>query len=125
MKAAAGAAEAIPILSVQRNAQFLQASQAAGWKVFVSGTPAGQEGKQRTRMLTASNLGSPLRDSPCLLVLGSEEKGLFADVRRTADLAVVIEGARSGEADVESLNVSVAAGILCEAFLRKPEDVMF
>lgn len=50
--------------------------------------------------------------------MGSEEKGLYPDVMRQADCVVSIEGSRAGQAGVESLNVSVAAALLCDAFLR-------
>ena len=72
-----------------------------------------------------STLQQPLRDSPCILVLGSEERGLFRDIKARVDQFVIIEGRRTDVAGVDSLNVSVAAGLLCEGFLRntKPSYV--
>ena len=54
------------------------------------------------------------------MLLGSEGQGLYKDVQQAADHIVHVEGQRLGQAGVDSLNVSVAAGLLCEAFLRKP-----
>ena len=61
-----------------------------------------------------------MRDHPCLLVLGGEGEGLRWNIQSRADLKIGIEGMRAGHNGVDSLNVSVAAGLLCEAFLREP-----
>jgi len=63
-----------------------------------------------------------VRKHPCILVLGSEGEGLRWDIQKKASFDVGIEGQRIGQGTVDSLNVSVAAGLLCEAFLRKPSD---
>lgn len=52
--------------------------------------------------------------------MGSEGQGLYKDVQGAADNTVSIEGPRRGEMGIDSLNVSVATGLLCETFLRKP-----
>lgn len=41
-------------------------------------------------------------------------------LQRKADFTVGAEGYRAGHGGVDSLNVSVAAGLLCDAFMRKP-----
>lgn len=64
-----------------------------------------------------------MREHPCILVLGGEGQGLRWDIQRKASFDVGIEGQRIGQGTVDSLNVSVAAGLLCEAFLRKPSSV--
>ena len=61
-----------------------------------------------------------MQDHPCLLVLGGEGEGLRWNIQSKADLKIGIEGMRAGHVGVDSLNVSVAAGLLCDAFLRKP-----
>jgi len=76
---------------------------------------------RRYRVIAASPHGKPLdalaRDGrPAALVLGNEETGLSPAAERAAHELVAIPGGR-----VESLNVSVAAGILIHALLtRKP-----
>lgn len=58
--------------------------------------------------------GSLALDNHLLLVVGSEERGLSAAVRERCDALVRIAGAHPG---LESLNVSVAAGILIRDLL--------
>jgi TrmH RNA methyltransferase len=76
---------------------------------------------RRYRVVAASPRGEPLdalkKDArPVALVLGNEETGLSPQVERAAHELVAVPGGR-----VESLNVSVAAGILIHALLtRKP-----
>lgn len=57
-------------------------------------------------------------------MLGGEGEGLRQNLLRKADFLVTIEGQRLRQGGVDSLNVSVAAGVLCEAFLRQPADSM-
>lgn len=72
------------------------------------------------RVIAASPKGKPLgalpRDGrPIALVLGNEEAGISPQVERACRELVAIPGGR-----VESLNVSVAAGILIHALLTPP-----
>ena len=55
-------------------------------------------------------------------MLGGEGEGLRWNLRKKANHRVGIEGVPGRKEIVDSLNVTVAAGILCEAFLR-PEKV--
>ena len=61
-----------------------------------------------------------MRNHPCIVVLGGEGEGLRWNIQSKADFSIGIEGRRLGQGQVDSLNVSVAAGLLCDAFLRKP-----
>jgi 21S rRNA (GM2251-2'-O)-methyltransferase len=55
------------------------------------------------------------------LMLGGEGEGLRMNLRSKADVDLSIRG--SGHSNnVDSLNVSVAAGILCNAFLRRNQQ---
>ena len=51
---------------------------------------------------------------PCVLVLGNERDGISAPVRALADALVAIPGT----GDIDSLNVSVAAGVLLAELRR-------
>lgn len=53
-------------------------------------------------------------------MLGGEGEGLRWNLQKKADYTVSIDGRRKGQGGVDSLNVSVAAGLLCEAFLQEP-----
>jgi 23S rRNA (guanosine2251-2'-O)-methyltransferase len=94
-KVASGAAETVPFVQVTNLARTLRWLQEAG--VWLVGTAGEAE-----QTLYEADLTGPLA-----LVLGAEEKGLRRLTREACDLLVRLPMAGS----VESLNVSVAAGI--------------
>ena len=123
LKASAGASEALPILTIDKTGLFLNECKRNGWKIYASQVDPTAYGKNKShnqRHLTTSTLISDVSRKPCILIIGSEGQGLYKDVLRTADNTISIEGPRQGEMGMDSLNVSVATGLLCEAFLRKP-----
>ncbi len=120
IKASAGASEALPLVSVNQPGIFIDKCKANGWKIYAAAAPTPGKRTGLGNYLSSSNLGNPVRNHPCLLILGGEGEGLHWNIRRKADFDVGIDGARMGQGDVDSLNVSVAAGLLCEAFLRRP-----
>ena len=125
LKASAGASESLPLLSVHSTGPFVQASKANGWKFYAGVAPVSSDQgipKQTQKHFFTTSLGSPLEDNPCVLMLGGEGSGLKADLVRKADYLVSITGERSARGGVDSLNVSVATGVLCEAFLRQPRN---
>ncbi|KAL1953410.1 hypothetical protein VTO42DRAFT_2849 [Malbranchea cinnamomea] len=74
--------------------------------------------------LITSELSPQLYQSPCVLMLGGEGEGLSKKLSNAADAFVAVPGVYSGNlsgdsAGVDSLNVSVASALLCEAFLRE------
>ena len=120
IKASAGACEALPLVSVSKPANFIDQCKINGWKIFAAAAPTPGKRTGLGGYLSVSDLGGRIQDQPCLLILGGEGEGLHWDIRRKADFDVGINGPRIGQSNVDSLNVSVAAGLLCEAFLRKP-----
>lgn len=76
--------------------------------------------------LAALAADPPVLQHPTVLMLGSEGEGLRWNLQKKADATVSIEGGWRLHADqavdgrVDSLNVSVAAGLLVEGFLRAP-----
>jgi len=94
-RTAAGAAALIPLAAVTNVARTLETLKESG--CWVVGTAGGAEGS-----LYEADLAGGLA-----LVLGGEEKGIRPRVRSACDLLVSIPLAGR----VESLNVSVAAGI--------------
>ncbi|CAK7262773.1 hypothetical protein SEPCBS57363_000214 [Sporothrix epigloea] len=127
LKASAGAAEAMALFSVETPAKFLAQSRKAGWKVFTAVPPPEDAGlgisdmQNRTRKpvldLDGVESSDPLKKDAIILVVGSEGEGLSRAIRREADVEVSIAN-QSGSNVVDSLNVSVAAGLLCASFLR-------
>ena len=120
IKASAGASENIPLLSVDQPGKFIDTCQGFGWKICAAVSPGTGKSSGSRGYISTSTLHTPVRDHPCLLVLGGEGEGLRWNIQSKADLKIGIEGMRAGHIGVDSLNVSVAAGLLCDAFLREP-----
>ena len=123
LKASAGASESLKILSVNQPEQFVDESQRNGWRFHAAVAP-GENTKvnKRRPYYSTSSLKCPAIQSPTVLMLGGEGEGLRSNLRKRADCLAGVEGHNIGKGGVDSLNVSVAAGILCDAFLRKPMD---
>lgn len=121
LKASAGAAENLPLIIVHDTSNFVRSSKENGWKFYAAVAPPGfQQGSAKMHSWTTS-IVKPLEQNPCVLMFGGEGMGLQSDLRKKADHLVSIQGYRSGSGGVDSLNVSVAAGILCESFLRRSD----
>jgi 21S rRNA (GM2251-2'-O)-methyltransferase len=118
LKASAGASENVTIFSVHKPAGFLVDSKAAGWKVYAAVAPSGRQDPDVPETLTTDQLNDPLNEYPCILMLGGEGEGLRWNLRSKADVDLSIRGSGRSH-NVDSLNVSVAAGILCSSFLGR------
>ncbi|KAK4452363.1 hypothetical protein QBC34DRAFT_398531 [Podospora aff. communis PSN243] len=118
LKAAAGASETLTLLSIDSIERFLEESRDNGWTVYAAVPPPANGKHPRPHMdMREVEEQDPLREKPCVLVLGSEGEGLGKQVLRRTDCDVNIPNVLGTEI-VDSLNVSVAAGLLCNAFLR-------
>ncbi|KAI0528279.1 hypothetical protein F5B22DRAFT_641251 [Xylaria bambusicola] len=125
VKASAGASETMTLFSISSTMDFLTRSKENGWLVYAA-VPAMKRSRRNTH-LTVDRVETydPLSTQPTVLVIGSEGEGLKRQVRREADHEVSIPSALGGvSAVVDSLNVSVATGILCSAFLKKQSSGM-
>lgn len=127
-KASSGACEAVRILSLPQPSSFVHDSAKAGWKIYAAVAPVtGRQGKDAKSQLTTAAVAtaSPLVDHPCILMLGAEGEGLRENLKNRANAFVSISRGQqlndSPDVGVDSMNVSVAAGVLLESFLRKPE----
>ncbi|KAI1136132.1 hypothetical protein F5Y05DRAFT_391633 [Hypoxylon sp. FL0543] len=118
LKASAGASEVIKLFSVDSILDFLTRSKEEGWLVYAAVAPTGRPRGGKEVTLDRVDTYDPLSTSPTILVVGSEGEGLTRQTRRMADYEVSIPN-QSGLAMVDSLNVSVATGILLSAFLKK------
>ena len=149
IKASAGAAEALPIFTVAKPGDFLSHSAKIGWRIYASdAVPAPDEQKQWRGSSTLASattedasdtsnvvfsyakgtrsLGahSPLQQHPTILMMGGEGTGLSNHLVNHAHYKVGIQAARPvDEIGVDSLNVSVAASLLCHEFLKKPKII--
>jgi 23S rRNA (guanosine2251-2'-O)-methyltransferase len=102
-RAASGAAETVPIFQVTNLARSLDAIKQAGVWLYGTAEDAPQE-------LYAEDLSGPMA-----LVLGGEGEGLRRLTREGCDRLVRIPMAGK----IESLNVSVAAGVVLYEALRQ------
>ena len=104
VRVAEGAAEHVPVCDLIDPARDLDRLKQAGYQVVVTSSRRGES-------LFATQLGPRV-----VLVLGSEGEGVSRSIDALADRRVMIPGT----AAVESLNVSVACGIvLAEAWRAK------
>ncbi len=102
-KVASGAAETIPVIAVNNLARAMETAKEAGlWLVGLAG--------ETERVLFEQDLTGPIG-----LVLGAEGKGLRRLTREHCDFICALPMVGS----VESLNVSVAAGVALYETLRQ------
>jgi 21S rRNA (GM2251-2'-O)-methyltransferase len=118
LKASAGASENMTLFTVNKPAGFIVDSKAAGWKVFAAVAPSKKNDPAMPASMSTDDLTDPLSEDPCILMLGSEGEGLRWNLRSKADVDLYIQGSGHSH-NVDSLNVSVATGILCNSFLRR------
>ena len=136
-KASSGAIEAVQILSLPQPSKFVYNSLLASWRVYAAvapsfdnNVPANDAAKYVTHSSIAAR--SPLRDHPCILMLGAEGEGLRDNLKNRADHFVSIEQGERGSMPggllpgigVDSMNVASAAGVLVESFMRKPAGAL-
>lgn len=105
-KVASGSAERVPVCYVTNLARLLEKLKARG--IWVAGA-AGDAGK---------NLYALQLTGPVAMVLGAEDKGLRRLTRAGCDQLAAI----SMRGEVESLNVSVAAGVFLFEIRRQREQ---
>ena len=121
LKSAAGAAEEVTIFTVESPVQFLEDSRAAGWKTYAAVAPPEKKlvKMHGSKFISTDDLEreAPLDQQPCILVLGNEGHGLPRPVKVAADYEISVPRFIQGSS-VDSLNVSVAAGLLCHAFVK-------
>ncbi|KAG0200386.1 hypothetical protein BGX28_006531 [Mortierella sp. GBA30] len=106
-KASAGALEARPTYGVSSLQKFIKQSQENGWHVVGAHVTYGSK---RSRPLhTWPDTGV---DQPTVLVMGNEGSGLRKQIMDLCDSFIQIPCMSSLESNVDSLNVSVATGVI-------------
>jgi 21S rRNA (GM2251-2'-O)-methyltransferase len=122
LKSAAGAVEEVTIFTVDDPVAFIESSKQAGWRTYAAVAPPA---RKLTNMHAGKFVSSddveqadPLAKDPCILVLGNEGHGLSRQVKVASDYEVSVPRFVHGLSSVDSLNVSVAAGLLCHSFVK-------
>lgn len=123
LKSAVGAVEEISLFTVDDPVKFVEESGKAGWKTYAAVAPPDRKLVRRhgDKFISLDSIEStsPLNEHPCLLVLGNEGHGLSKPVKVASDYELSVPRFVQGSC-VDSLNVSVAAGLLCHAFVKEP-----
>jgi 21S rRNA (GM2251-2'-O)-methyltransferase len=122
LKASSGASEVLQLYSTASSLDFIERSKDNGWMIYAS-VAAGPRSRGNSH-LTIDRIETydPLSERPTILVIGSEGEGLEKKMKRLADFEVSIPGQTGLLSTIDSLNVSVATGIMCSAFLKKSQN---
>ncbi|NXQ56171.1 MRM1 methyltransferase, partial [Anthoscopus minutus] len=106
-KASAGAVEVFDVYSTDDLQGFLKAKTEEGWEVV--GTVSRPEDVEDVPVISCSEFQW---DKPVIVVIGSEGEGLSPETQRCCRRVLSIPPGRALHPGIDSLNVSVAAGIL-------------
>jgi 21S rRNA (GM2251-2'-O)-methyltransferase len=121
LKSAAGAVEELSIFTVASPVSFIEESRKAGWKAYAAVAPPGTKlarmHSEKFVSTDAIELQDPLQNDPCILILGNEGHGLSKPLKVAADYELSVPRFVASSS-VDSLNVSVAAGLLCHSFMK-------
>lgn len=144
IKSSSGAAEAMPILTVNNPLSFLTRSAVNGWRVYAADVPPPPPDNfnvtanhfrhaldpkntsplvsfTRPHTLAVLQDHTPLLSHPAILMLGGESAGFRQSIKNKANYLVGVRGTKGLELGVDSLNVSVAAALIMLEMLRKPK----
>ncbi|XP_074869921.1 rRNA methyltransferase 1, mitochondrial [Carettochelys insculpta] len=106
-KASAGAMEVLEVYSTNDLQRFLKVKTEEGWEVI--GTVSKSEVKEKVPVISCLEFHWT---KPTILVVGNEGSGLSSETRNLCHRMLIIPPGRILEPGIESLNVSVATGIL-------------
>ncbi|KAM4648507.1 rRNA methyltransferase 1, mitochondrial isoform 1-T1 [Amazona ochrocephala] len=106
-KASSGAMEVLDVYSTDDLQSFLKAKAAEGWEVL--GTVSKPEDAENIPVISCSEFRW---NKPIIIVIGSEGDGLSLETQLLCHRMLAIPPGRALHPGIESLNVSVATGIL-------------
>ncbi|XP_054715587.1 rRNA methyltransferase 1, mitochondrial-like [Uloborus diversus] len=107
-KASSGSLEVMNIYHVDNLENFIKTRKSHGWSVF--STVAYCENKDCIQ--TTSDFNKSQESGPKILILGNEGKGISPEIQQLCDGFISIQPKNSLHEGIDSLNVSVAAGII-------------
>ncbi|KAL9112258.1 MAG: hypothetical protein Q9227_003376 [Pyrenula ochraceoflavens] len=118
LKASAGAAENMPVLITKNSVQFMKDSKKCGWRFYAAASPDSSNYASKSESSLSSTVLTALENYPSVLILGEEQSGVQQRHQKLADFVVGIDRAGPANFGLESLNVSVAAALLCDRFMN-------
>lgn len=114
-KASAGVMEIMEVFGYSNLKDMIKVKAEHGWQVV--GTVGLEEGNPESPVMPCSDFKM---SRPTLLLMGGEGDGLSPELRQLCDILITIPPRRQLHPGVESLNVSVATGILLHSLLSTP-----
>ncbi|XP_067293970.1 rRNA methyltransferase 1, mitochondrial [Pseudorasbora parva] len=111
-KASAGVMEVMEVFGYSNLKDIIKVKAEQGWQVV--GTVGLEEGNPESLVMPCSDFKM---SRPTLLLMGGEGDGLSPELRQLCDVLLTIPPRRHLHPGVESLNVSVATGILLHSLL--------
>lgn len=72
IKASAGASETLPLVSVSQPGNFIDECKSNGWRIYAASAPTPGKRSGVGNYFSSSNMGCPVRNHPCILILGGE-----------------------------------------------------
>ncbi|KAF9373957.1 hypothetical protein CPB97_000216 [Podila verticillata] len=122
-KASAGALEVRPTYGVTSLMKFIKNSQANGWHVVGAHVTYGSKRNRPIHQWPETGV-----DQPTLLIMGSEGNGLRKQIMNQCDSFIQIPCLSTIKSNVDSLNVSVATGVILSKlmggrFLHLPQNL--
>ncbi|GFY46530.1 rRNA methyltransferase 1, mitochondrial [Trichonephila inaurata madagascariensis] len=115
-KASSGALEVINIYQIEKLDHFLQVKKTQGWNIVSTGAYCENECKTSKEIKDVSDLRI---SKPTILILGNEGKGIPFEIQRLCDIFVSIYPTQNLHPGIDSLNVSVAAGVILYSISSK------
>lgn len=118
-KASSGALELLPIYSLSNSNEFIKLTQKNSNWIFISSHIAKNKKSNKNfqdKFLPANELTNMLQESPIILIMGNENKGVNKNLLKLSDYLVQIPAGRETQS-IDSLNVSVATSILLSQLL--------
>lgn len=116
-KASSGVMEVMGVYGYESLPDMLKGKVAQGWQVV--GTVGAEAVNSHTAVRPCSSFQMT---KPTLLLMGGEGEGLSPELRLCCDTLLTIPPRRALHSGVESLNVSVATGILLHSLLSSRRD---
>lgn len=113
-KVSSGAMEYMELGTVNKPLDFIEKSKLNGWKVISADMPG--TARSPARQMETSEIKELLNESPVLLIVGSEGEGIRTSLLHRSD-GIVSIGDGTAPTGVDSLNVSVATGIILGGIL--------
>lgn len=143
LKASAGAAEALHLFRLDNPSDMLRRAAKGGVGILCATTPTERPGKAKRQETTQlhevkddvdgvrylshdqsieDGIGTFLDAKPQILIIGGEGRGLRPFITKEADTFIEVASPRqkeAGDVGLDSLNVSVAAGIVVQEVMTK------